>query len=270
MKLTLVGYGFVGKAVHALLEDHYEISIVDPAYTSNEVKNEISDGYIICLPTPSGFDGSCDMSIINEMLEQISKNKGGSARVLIKSTISLEGWEYIDKTYSHLEITFSPEFLTAANAVEDFRNQDTILFGSNTIDTLVFGSDPADKFWVDVFTKCKDFTPIYSSIPDLIITKYVRNSFLATKVAFFNEIYDLCREMNDIDYDEIASLVGLDTRIGKSHMQVPGPDGNRGFGGACFPKDTRALYNSAKLKNCSLDILHAVITSNERSIKDNV
>lgn len=264
MKLTLLGYGFVGKAVHALLEDHYDISIVDPAYTSNEVKNEISDGYIICLPTPSSIDGSCDMSVINEMLEQISKNKGGSARVLIKSTISLEGWEYIDKVYPHLEITFSPEFLTAANAVEDFKNQDTILFGSNTLDTLVFGSTPADKFWVDVFTKCKEFTPIYSSIPELIMTKYVRNSFLAVKVAFFNEIYDLCQERNDIDYDEIASLAGLDDRIGKSHMQVPGPDGDRGFGGACFPKDTKALQATFQANDLEPCILSSVIRANNR------
>jgi len=264
MKLTLLGYGFVGKAVHALLEDHYVISIVDPAYTSNEVKNEISDGYIICLPTPSSVDGSCDMSVINETLEQISKNKGGSARVLIKSTISLEGWEYIDKVYPHLEITFSPEFLTAANAVEDFKNQDTILFGSNTLDTLVFGSTPADKFWVDVFTKCKEFTPIYSSIPELIMTKYVRNSFLAVKVAFFNEIYDLCQERNDIDYDEIASLAGLDDRIGKSHMQVPGPDGDRGFGGACFPKDTKALQATFQANDLKPYILSSVIRANNR------
>ena len=264
MKLTLLGYGFVGKAVHALFEDHYEISIVDPAYTSNKIKDEFSDGYIICLPTPENINGSCDMSVINEMLEQISKNKGGSARVLIKSTISLEGWEYIDKVYPHLEITFSPEFLTAANAAEDFKNQDTILFGSNTMDTLVFGSAPADKFWVDVFTKCKDFTPVYSSIPELIMTKYVRNCFLATKVAFFNEIYDLCQERNDMDYDEIASLVGLDDRIGKSHMQVPGPDGDRGFGGACFPKDTKALKATFQANDVNPYILSGVIRANDR------
>jgi len=169
----------------------------------------------------------------------------------------MEGWREIEQTYNHLNICFSPEFLTAANANEDFKKQTEMFFG---------GGD--EYFWVDIFNPCKKFTAIFSSIPELILMKYIRNSFLATKVAFFNEIYDLCSKMN-LQYDEVSYLVGMDERIGYSHMKVPGPDG-RGFGGACFPKDTKALYNSAKLKDCSLDILHAVITSNEKVIKDNV
>jgi UDPglucose 6-dehydrogenase len=83
-------------------------------------------------------------------------------------------------------------------------------------------------------------------------------------VAFFNEIYDLCQERNDIDYDEIASLAGLDDRIGKSHMQVPGPDGDRGFGGACFPKDTKALQATFQANDLEPCILSSVIRANNR------
>ena len=258
MKLTLLGYGFVGKAVYNVLKDHHDITIVDPEYNDNKIEDQgNSDGYIICLPTPEGKNGECDMSIIFEMLNRIPIATISPSNILIKSTMSMEGWREIEQTYNHLNICFSPEFLTAANANEDFKKQTEMFFG---------GGD--EYFWVDVFNPCKKFTAIFSSIPELILMKYIRNSFLATKVAFFNEIYDLCSKMN-LQYDEVSYLVGMDKRIGYSHMKVPGPDG-RGFGGACFPKDTKALYNSAKLKDHSLDILHAVITSNEKVIKDNV
>ena len=249
MKLVLLGYGFVGKAVHGVLQDHHDIVIVDPEYSSDTVEDQVgSDGYIICLPTPQGDSGECDMSIVFEMLNKIPIVDGRTTNVLIKSTISMEGWREIEKNSNLLNVCFSPEFLTAANAVEDFKNQDKMLFG---------GGD--EEFWIKVFRPCKDFESIISSVPELILTKYVRNSFLATKVAFFNEIYDLCESMH-VQYDEIAYLVGMDERIGYSHLKVPGPDGYRGFGGACFPKDTLALCVSAKDQH--LNILNAAIKSN--------
>jgi|TARA_R110000822_G_scaffold35982_8_gene101361 UDPglucose 6-dehydrogenase len=251
MRLVLLGYGFVGKAVHDVLKDHHNTIIVDPKHSNDTVEDQVgSDGYIICLPTPQGSSGECDMSIIFEMLNKIPIVDGRPTNVLIKSTISIEGWREIENKWDHLDICFSPEFLTAANAVEDFKNQKKMLFG---------GGD--EEFWINVFKTCKEFEAVLSSIPELILTKYVRNSFLAAKVAFFNEIYDLCSSMN-IQYDEVSYLVGMDERIGYSHLKVPGPDGDRGFGGACFPKDTNALNKSAIGKNCSLSILEAVIKSN--------
>ena len=101
----------------------------------------------------------------------------------------------------------------------------------------------------------KGFNPIYATIEELILTKYLRNSFLATKVAFFNEVFDLC-ESAGIDYNQVKALVGEDKRITHSHMQVPGPDGDRGFGGACFPKDTEALLVFSK---CSWRRLTSII-----------
>ena len=72
------------------------------------------------------------------------------------------------------------------------------------------------------------------------MTKLARNSFLAVKVSFFNELYDFC-EKEEVDYNSVAELTGMDSRIGVSHTQVPGPDGKRGFGGTCFPKDISSL-----------------------------
>ena len=95
------------------------------------------------------------------------------------------------------------------------------------------------------------------------MTKYLRNSFLATKVAFFNEVYDFC-QMNNLEYDKIKELVGMDERITTSHMQIPGPDGERGFGGACFPKDTRALLFTGLFFKSPFSILSEVVSTNER------
>jgi UDPglucose 6-dehydrogenase len=250
MNLTLIGYGFVGKAVHEVLKDHYEVKIVDPQYNDNVINND-SDGYIVCVPTPTTLSGACDMTIVEAVVKACPKNKP----ILIKSTISLEGWRK-DLEPQGKQITFSPEFLTAANANEDFRNQDKMLFGGDN-----------KEFWNDVFIECKAYDPIYATIEELILTKYLRNSFLATKVAFFNEVFDLC-ETAGIDYNQVKALVGMDKRITHSHMQVPGPDGDRGFGGACFPKDTEALVYSANVLGATLPTLLTAIKSNKEKRKD--
>ena len=250
MKLTLIGYGFVGKAVHNVLKDYYDVKIVDPKY-NDDVIDDKSDGYIVCVPTPSSDTGACDMSIIFDVIKQCP----GDKPILIKSTISLEGWEIISNM--NKSITFSPEFLTAANANEDFKNQKTMLFGGDDID-----------FWEDIFILAKGFTPVYGTIEELILTKYLRNSFLATKVAFFNEVYDFCSSLG-INYENIADLVGMDERITKSHMQIPGPDGERGFGGACFPKDTKALMYTGLYYKQPFSILGQVVESKTSTLSTN-
>ena len=250
MKLTLIGYGFVGKAVYEVLKDHYEVKIVDPQYNENVINND-SEGYIVCVPTPTTLSGACDMTIVEAVVKACPKDKP----ILIKSTISLEGWRK-DLEPQGKQITFSPEFLTAANANEDFRNQDKMLFGGDN-----------KEFWNDIFIECKAYDPIYATVEELILTKYLRNSFLATKVAFFNEVFDLC-ETAGIDYNQVKALVGMDERITHSHMHVPGPDGDRGFGGACFPKDTEALVYSANVLGATLPTLLTAIKSNKEKRKD--
>ena len=250
MKLTLIGFGFVGKAVHNLLQEHYDVKVVDPQYNKNTITDD-SDGYIVCVPTPSSPKlNACDMSIVWEVVKECPDDKP----ILIKSTISLEGYEEM-KNWNK-RITFSPEFLTAANANEDFKNQKDMLFGGYDTD-----------FWYDIFILVKGFQPTYGTIEELIMAKYLRNSFLATKVAFFNQVYDFCKASN-INYEHVASLVGMDSRITKSHMKVPGPDGSRGFGGACFPKDTKALLHTFSTYNKPFTVLKEVVDSNERTIDE--
>jgi len=240
MKLTLIGFGFVGKAVHHVLSKHHDVKVVDPTYNDNKIEND-SDGYIVCVPTPSANDGSCDMSIVKDVVTYCPDNKP----ILIKSTISLEGWKNLQQYNKSL--SFSPEFLVANNAIKDFENQEYMLYGG-----------PDYSFWKNTLP----FPLVLSSVEELIMTKYVRNCFLATKVSFFNNIHELCEKVN-INYDNVANLAAMDRRIGSSHMQVPGPDGEKGFGGACFPKDTKAMVATGNHYNVKMTVINDVIKAND-------
>ena len=134
MKLTLIGYGFVGKAVYNVLKDYHNVKIVDPQYNENVIDDD-SEGYIICVPTPTTPTGACNMTIVETVVKACPQDKP----ILIKSTISLEGWRK-DLAPMNKQITFSPEFLTAANANEDFEKQDKMLFGggNTSIYVIVF------------------------------------------------------------------------------------------------------------------------------------
>ena len=245
MTLTLIGYGFVGKAVYNSLNQANNIIVVDPKYNDNQIED--TDGYIICVPTPLSYDGSCNMKYVFDVIEQIPDNKP----ILIKSTISLEGWNKIKYWYPDKQISFSPEFLVATQANEDFANQTSMLIGGDNY-----------IFWTEVFKKSFPEISFYiDKVETLILTKYARNCFLATKVAFFNDLYKLA-EAAGVDYHNLRRLTAMDDRIGPSHTQVPGPDGEFGFGGACFPKDTRALVKTARHYNQNMTVLKSAIRQN--------
>jgi len=99
------------------------------------------------------------------------------------------------------------------------------------------------------------------------MVKYFTNCFLATKVTFANEMYDICNQL-DIDYDKVCEYSLYDKRIGNSHLAVPGPDGDRGFGGHCFPKDMTALAYMAQLLGVETDVLLCVLYKNNKIRKN--
>jgi UDPglucose 6-dehydrogenase len=245
MKLQIAGYGFVGMA-HALsLEgDDVKTYIYDPKKGYGNWCKDM-DAIIICVSTPMAPEGSCDMSNVYSIIEDVPAD----VPILIKSTISLEGWRLIKRVYPWRSITFSPEFLRAAHAMEDFKNQKVVYLG---------GSDPS--FWINLISNKLNVIVEVADAEELILAKYLRNSFLATKVAFFNQIYDLCERLN-IEYSAVAHYVTEDPRIGDSHSFVNPND--RGFGGHCFPKDTSAIVETAKHFGYDFSILREAIEYNE-------
>ena len=243
MKITIAGYGFVGKAHYELLKDKHDIQIYDPRLGHTDFGEP--EAVIVCVATPPNAGGGCHMDNVFDVIELAHID----IPILIKSTISIEGWDMLVDAFPTRVLNFSPEFLRAASAVQDLQNMDLMLIGGNSC-----------HFWGNVFGVGIEI----ADPKELILAKYARNSFLALKVAFFNQIYDLCDKL-DIEYSAVAHYTGMDPRITDSHTKVTE---ERGFGGHCFPKDTSALVKTAQRDNVELSILQEAIAYNNRIRND--
>jgi len=241
----IVGQGFVGSAVYAGFKDYFQTETFDIAKdsTCGSLKELIEKCQFIflCLPTPMDGDGSCYTGMVEDVIKDINRMTTKKKVLIVKSTIppgTTEGW---NKKYDQVDIVFNPEFLTEANAMDDFKNQTRIVLG---------GDRRANARVKRLFAKAFPKVPVIhtsSTIAEMV--KYTTNSFLAMKVSFANEIYEICEGL-DIDYDKVIEYAQRDERLGYSHWNVPGPDGDFGYGGHCFPKDVKALISVA----CDLKI----------------
>ena len=250
MKIIIAGYGFVGKAVANSLKSKHDLVIVDPKYTDAKIMDHHdADGIIVCVGTPSTASGQCDPEQVRGVLDEIPI----FMPVLIKSTISPDVIEELESRYPEHSICYSPEFLRAVSADKDFADQKYMIIG---------GEDP-ECFWQDLFSTVLDKCKLYffCSMLEASMVKYTANSFLSIKVAFFNQLYDLCQQ-NGADFEVVRRLVAHDQRIGAGHSLVPGLDGERGFGGACFPKDTKAFRKYAYSLNKPITILDSAVDYN--------
>jgi UDPglucose 6-dehydrogenase len=251
-QIIIAGYGFVGKAVGNALQDKNNICIVDPKYTTSKIDHFPSaEGIIICVGTPANVLGDCDTSQIYEVMSQVPE----TMPVLIKCTARPDYLEKLLKDFPNHKIVYSPEFLRAKTANEDFLNQTYMVMGGND----------EDGFWQTLFQeslpKCKLFFQV--SIIEAAMIKYTTNAFLSLKVTFFNQIYDMCK-INGADYDAVRQVLTHDSRIGSSHTLVPGFDGERGFGGACFPKDTEAFIHYADALQVSHTLVESAVKYNKK------
>ena len=210
----------------------------------------------VCLPTPMNKDGSCNISIVEGVLDTIdltTDNLETKRNIIIKSTIPPGTTSKWNRKFESLNIVFNPEFLTEANAVSDYENQDRIILG---------GVRPATTELKTIFSKVFPKAHIIKTdSTHAEMVKYLTNTFLSTKVSFANEMYSLCNKLN-VDYDKVIEYATLDDRLGKSHWNVPGPDGDFGFGGHCFPKDLSAILYLSNELNTMNNVLSAVQETN--------
>ena len=268
MNIGIIGQGFVGNAIYQKLSKYYKVFTYDiQAKLCNSDLPEVLERckiIFVCLPTPMNKDGSCNLDILDSTLDQINKasREVEDRIVVIKSTIIPGSTDDFQLKYRHIDLVFNPEFLTEANAVDDFENQTRLLLG---------GRKKATTKIKQIFSAAFRKTPriIKTDAKTAELVKYVTNTFLATKVSFANEIYQLCESL-DLDYDKIIEYATLDPRLGDSHWGVPGPDGDFGFGGHCFPKDLAAIIEITKKKNITNNVLKAAQTTNNtvRSNRD--
>ena len=255
MEIGIIGQGFVGNAVYQKFKEYYDVFTYDlDKSKSNSPKDKIYNCKFIflCLPTPMNVDGSCHINIVeNEIMLLNIFAKGNT--VIIKSTVPPGTVKKWNSTFVDLNIVFNPEFLTEANAVKDYENQTRIILG---------GPRKATTKLKPIFKKAfpnADIIKTDSTYAEMV--KYVTNSFLATKVSFANEMYQICEGLK-VDYDKVIEYATYDDRLGKSHWSVPGPDGDFGYGGHCFPKDVQALISVAENLGIFPEML---ISTNEKN-----
>ena len=266
-KLTvgIIGQGFVGSAIYEGLKNFYEILTYDIDKTKcNSSHAEVckeSDIIFICIPTPMRLSGECDTRLLESVVDKLQKecsSSGAFPTIVIKSTVPPGTTTRIHDN-GYLDVCFSPEFLTEANSYEDFKNQTRIIIGG-----------PGAKKVKSMFRKPFPRIPIVvTKAVTAEMVKYFTNCFLASKVIFANEMYEICQESH-IDYDKICEYALYDDRIGKSHLAVPGPDGDLGFGGHCFPKDLAAMIFFGEQLGLETRFLKAVVKNNNkiRSFRD--
>lgn len=269
--LGVIGQGFVGSAVYEGMKNHYDIKTFDkdPNKFSNvgsifEIVENV-DITFLCVPTPMKRSGQCDLGILSSALNEISDCVKALHKenfiVIVKSTIPPGTTEILNGIFDKLDIVFNPEFLTEANAVNDYINQNRIIVG---------GERPGSTKVKAIFSKVFPKIPIIKTSSTIAETiKYVTNTFLAMKVSYANEIYQLCQGLN-IDYDKVIEYARYDDRLGNSHWSVPGPDGDFGSGGHCFPKDLAALTFLCKEMGIDTTMLTATKEKNDlvRTNKD--
>lgn len=251
-KLGIVGLGFVGEAIRMSTEWNTVCVDTDLRKGHKGTYSDLMDceGVFVCVPSPMGNDGQCDTSILEDVLLKLKDYQGV---IISKVTAPPDVYQRLNKQYPNL--VHSPEFLTAANAFKDYSNANWCIVGGNV---RAFRHEAARLI---KFTQPNVDQVYQCSIGDAALAKYAINSFLATKVVFMNELYQLANKAG-LNYDVVSSLITNDSRIGKSHTSVPGSDGNLGFGGYCFPKDTEALIAYAKENGVDLSILSTAVQKN--------
>ena len=241
--IGILGQGFVGSAIREGLKKHYEIKTYDidesKCNSTLEEVCKLSNIIFVCVPTPMRKNGNCDTRILESAIASIDKTCIEVDRivdenpiVVIKSTVPPGTTSKMNKTFENITVCFSPEFLTEANSFDDFKNQNRIIIGIPNYLANIVGFEIKRMF-------SKPFPNATIEIcwsEEAEMVKYFTNCFLAAKVTFANQMYQICLD-NNIDYDKVCKYALHDTRIGKSHLTVPGPDGDLGYGGHCVKGD---------------------------------
>ena len=255
MKIGIIGQGFVGNAVYQKFKKYYDVLTYDLDETkSNSTFDEVARcNYVFtCLPTPMNSDGTCNTDIVEGVIKQIN-DIGVTKGIVVKSTIVPGTTEKWNQTFN-TNIVFNPEFLTERNAVKDYENQDRIVLG---------GPRPTTTYLKRIFSKVFPKAHIIKTdSTHAEMVKYLTNTFLSVKVSFANEIYQLCEGLN-IDYDKVVEYATYDERLGESHWNVPGHDGDFGFGGHCFPKDLSAIIQLTQEMGTVNNVLCATQHTND-------
>ena len=264
--IGVVGNGFVGSAmVHGFALHSKDVLIYDkdPSRSNCSLGKlcEHSDAIFVCVPTPMFESGECDLSIVESAVEDIISCKTkDTVVVVIKSTVVPGTVEKLAQKYPEVNFVFNPEFLTERKARLDFINTARIVLGGNNDAAL----DTVESVYRERFPYTKILKTDFGTAQ---LIKYMANCFFATKVSFMNEMYEVCQAIDGNWETAIEGFI-TDGRIGNSHIDVPGHDGDFGFGGKCFPKDLNAMIKKAESLGVSPDVMKGAWEKNTQVRKD--
>lgn len=299
MNIGIVGTGYVGLITGCILSNHHFVTCCDnnrekvdklnnkeiPIYENNldelfnknfgkslfftdDIKEliEKNDVVFISVGTPPNEDGSADMKYVYEVARSIGQNINAYKVIVDKSTVPIGTAKIVKsiieeemlnrKVWFEFDVVSNPEFLREGNAVADMMNPDRIVIGSE--------SKKAIGIMKDVYSFYDKVSMVITNTESAEMIKYASNAFLATKISYINELALLCEKVgaNVID---VAKGMGMDKRIGNKFLNA-----GCGYGGSCFPKDTRALTEIAKKNDCELLTVNAAITANQNQRKKSV
>jgi len=238
--IGIIGYGMVGQAVEYGFSKT-KVFVCDPKYNHVTIKGLCllnPEAIFVCLPTPTDDN---NYSLLTSVLDEIS-DMNYQGLVIVKSTI-------IPKYLEKYDVVYNPEFLSRSTSKNDFVNPHLLILSGEKSEKAL----ELYKKYSTVDTKNTYITDINTAS----FLKYVMNTFYATKVTFMNSMYDVAKQMN-VNYDESIDILAKHPWMGTNHFRVPGPDGKRGFGGPCLPKDTECL-----VKNYDVELLKKVLELNQ-------
>lgn len=293
MNICVVGSGYVGLVTGACLADfgmhvvgvdkdaakvaalsQGQVPIYEPGLDTLVRKNmdegrlrfstdlapaiEEAQAIFIAVGTPPKSDGSADLTFIREVAASIARHLNGYKVIVTKSTVPIGTGKMIETIVREgagaphpFAVVSNPEFLREGSAIEDFMQPDRVVIGSR--------DQRAIDMMLDVYSPlaAADVPFVITDVESAELIKYASNGFLATKISFINEVAELCEALG-ANVEVVSRGMGLDSRIGPKFL-APGP----GFGGSCFPKDTRAVAQIARDQGLAFRIIEAVLDVNE-------
>jgi UDPglucose 6-dehydrogenase len=250
MRITIAGYGSIGRYVESVFSPRHSITLYDPPLGLGNERDLVETDFVfICVPTPPGADGAGDARLVEEVVSLADPR----IAIVCQSTVPVGTTQrLIDQTGK--PIVFVPEY-AGESAGHPFRSPETRRF-------FIYGGPSSTAAEVrDLFAGTYPDADHFIVPPAAAeMAKYMENSFLALKVAFCNEFYDLCRAF-DLDYSLVRELWLQDWRIGESHTLVT-PE--RGYGGKCLPKDVAAICATGREAGVPMEIMETVQRANAR------
>lgn len=270
-----IGYGFIGNSVVELFRPHCNVVVYDKAgYEGRESLPRVRlagsidevvkscEVIFVAVPTPMKPSGECHTGIVESVIQDVQNSALSVGRdlgdfiLVIKSTVPPGFTKRMQEKFA-IRIIFSPEFLTEANAVRDFKTANRVLLGGDVEDARIvfkyFEGVWPDRVIGPALNPEHPDGPVHIMQCDPTVAEMVKlstNVHLTARVMISNELYLICKAVG-VPYDDVKVLTQFDRRIGMSHMNVPGPDGHLGYGGHCFVKDTQNLaFLAGQLKTC--------------------